>query len=132
MQPDKQFLASQRAADTADAGHSIAIICGGGSFPGAVADAITRRGWRPVMLAIRGWADPNVVERYTHHWVALGQAGRVLRLARAEHPFELVQLDQTAHPRLKDDVHVQHQRVSPAAPARCCSGSGVPAAGKSR
>jgi hypothetical protein len=100
MQPDKQFLASQRAVDTADAGHSIAIICGGGSFPGAVADAITRRGWRPVMLAIRGWADPNVVERYTHHWVALGQAGRVLRLARAEHCREALFIGTVLRPPL--------------------------------
>jgi DUF1009 family protein len=100
MQPDKQFLASQRAADAASAGASIAIICGGGSFPGAVADAIVRRGRRPVMLAIRGWADPKVVERYAHHWVALGQAGRVLRLARAEHCREAVFIGTVLRPPL--------------------------------
>jgi UDP-2,3-diacylglucosamine hydrolase len=65
-------------------GPSIALICGGGTFPGAVADAIARRGLRPVMFAIRGWVDPAVVERYAHHWIALGQAGRFLRLARGE------------------------------------------------
>jgi UDP-2,3-diacylglucosamine hydrolase len=63
----------------------LAIICGGGSFPGAVAEAIVRRGRRPVMFGLRGWADPKVVERYAHHWIALGQAGRLFRLARAEH-----------------------------------------------
>src|SRR5271170_707171 len=62
----------------------VAIICGGGSFPGAVAEAIVRRGRRPVMFAVRGWADPKVVERYAHHWIAIGQAGRFFRLARAE------------------------------------------------
>jgi DUF1009 family protein len=62
----------------------MAIICGGGSFPAAVAEAVVRRGRRPVMMAIKGWADPKVVERHPHHWVALGQVGRLVRLARAE------------------------------------------------
>jgi DUF1009 family protein len=63
----------------------VAVICGGGSFPGAVAAAIARSGRRPVMFAVRGWADPKVIERYDHHWIAIGQAGRFLRLTRAEH-----------------------------------------------
>ena len=71
-------------------GRSIALICGGGAFPGAVADAVARRGLRPVMFAIRGWADPKTVERYAHHWIALGQAGRFFRLARAEQCREAV------------------------------------------
>jgi len=62
----------------------IAIICGGGSFPGAVADAITRGGRKPVMFGLKGWADPNIVERHSHHWIAIGQVGRFFRLARAE------------------------------------------------
>jgi hypothetical protein len=68
----------------------LAIICGGGSFPGAVAEAVARRGRRPVMFAVKGWADPKVVERYDHHWIAIGQAGRFFRLARAEHCRELL------------------------------------------
>ena len=63
---------------------SVAVICGGGSFPNAVAEAIVRRGGRPVMFAVRGWADPQMVERYANHWIAIGQAGRFFRLARAE------------------------------------------------
>jgi UDP-2,3-diacylglucosamine hydrolase len=79
MRPDEP------SATAANAGpEPVAVVCGGGSFPGAVAEAIARRGRRPVMFAIRGWADPNVVERYTHHWIAIGQAGRFFRLARAE------------------------------------------------
>src|SRR5580693_9351109 len=68
----------------------LAIICGGGSFPGAVADAVARRGRRPVMFGIRGWADAEMIERYTHHWIALGQAGRFFRLAQAENCRELL------------------------------------------
>jgi DUF1009 family protein len=37
-----------------------------------------------VLFPVRGWADPAAVEKFTHHWLALVQAGRFLRLARAE------------------------------------------------
>jgi DUF1009 family protein len=63
---------------------SLAIICGGGSLPAAVAEAVARRGRRPVMFGIKGWADAAVIARYAHHWIAIGQAGRFFRLARAE------------------------------------------------
>jgi len=68
----------------AEAGEPLAIICGGGSFPGAVAEAVAGRGRRPVLFGIKGWADAKVIERYAHHWIAIGQAGRFFRLARAE------------------------------------------------
>jgi len=75
----------------AEAGRdSLAIICGGGSFPGAVADAVAKRGGRPVMFGIRGWADAAVIERYAHHWIPIGQAGRFFRLAKAENCREVL------------------------------------------
>ncbi len=84
MRSDERTAVAPREEGTAPAGEPIAIICGGGSFPGAVAAAIARRGRRPVMFGVKGWADPKVVERYAHHWIAIGQAGRFFRLARAE------------------------------------------------
>jgi DUF1009 family protein len=78
----------------------LAIICGGGSFPGAVAQAVERRGRRPVMFALRGWADAKVVERYAHHWIAIGQAGRLFRLLRAEHCREAVLIGTLLRPAL--------------------------------
>jgi UDP-2,3-diacylglucosamine hydrolase len=80
MRPDEAAPASPTAGL-----EPLAIICGGGSFPGAIAEAVARRGRRPVMFAVRGWADPKVIERYAHHWIAIGQAGRFFRLTRAEH-----------------------------------------------
>jgi UDP-2,3-diacylglucosamine hydrolase len=74
----------------AQSGGPLAIICGGGSFPAALADAVAARGRRPVMFGIRGWADPKVVERYAHHWIAIGQAGRFFRLAREENCREVL------------------------------------------
>ena len=90
MLTEQQIPADRLVEDATYAGRSIAVICGGGSFPGAVAEAIERRGGRSVMLAVRGWADPQVVERRAHHWIALGQAGRLVRLAQSEHCREAI------------------------------------------
>jgi len=78
----------------------LAIICGGGSFPAAVADAVIRRGRRPIMFGVRGWADPEVIERYTHHWIAIGQVGRLFRLARAEQCREALLIGTLLRPSL--------------------------------
>jgi UDP-2,3-diacylglucosamine hydrolase len=96
-------------ADPTATGEPVAIIAGGGSFPAAVADAVKRRGRRPVMFAIRGWADPDVVERHAHHWIALGQAGRFFRLARAEGCREAVLIGTLLRPaltQLRPDWHM--------------------------
>jgi len=77
-------------ADAQGSGEPLAIICGGGSFPGAVADAVARRGRRPVMFGLKGWADAAVIERYAYHWIPIGQAGRFFRLARAENCREVL------------------------------------------
>src|ERR1700674_5416008 len=60
----------------------LGIICGGGSLPYTVADAALGEGRPIVLLAILGFADVKAVARYPHHWVALGQLGRLRRLAR--------------------------------------------------
>jgi DUF1009 family protein len=75
---------SSAMADPVPGNAPLAIICGGGSFPGALAEAVARRGRRPVMFGIKGWADAAVIGRYAHHWISIGQAGRFFRLARAE------------------------------------------------
>jgi UDP-2,3-diacylglucosamine hydrolase len=62
----------------------LALICGGGSLPLAVAEAVTRRGRRVVLFPIRGWADQEAVEQYPHCWLALAQVGSFLRHAKRE------------------------------------------------
>jgi DUF1009 family protein len=71
-------------------GAPLGIICGSGAVPQAVADAATRRGRRVVLFLLRGWADATTLAVYPHHWIALGQLGRVCRLAREEGCNELV------------------------------------------
>jgi DUF1009 family protein len=63
---------------------ALAIICGSGSLPFALADAAIRRGRRVVLFALREWADPQRVAAYSHHWSWIGQFGRFKRIAASE------------------------------------------------
>lgn len=101
MQPDALIDARGQSDRKQLIGRSIALICGGGTFPGAVAEAVARSGHRPVLFAIDGWADPTIVERYDHHWIALGRAGRLLRLARAEQCREALFIGTLLRPPLR-------------------------------
>ncbi len=77
-------------ATSGDAAAPVALICGAGTLPFAVADSLTRRGRPVVLLALRDWADTTAVARYRHHWVGPGQLGRIMRFARDEGCRDLV------------------------------------------
>jgi UDP-2,3-diacylglucosamine hydrolase len=78
----------------------LAIICGGGSLPFAVADAVQKRGRRVVLLAIRGWADAERVKAYPHHWIGLGQFGAACRHARTAGCRDMVFIGTLVRPSL--------------------------------
>jgi UDP-2,3-diacylglucosamine hydrolase len=65
-------------------GDPLAIVCGAGSMPFAVADAVISRGRPVVLFPLVGWVDPKSVARYPHHWARLAQFGLISRLARRE------------------------------------------------
>ncbi len=78
----------------------LAIICGGGSLPFAVADAVQKSGRRAVLIAIRDWADAERVRSYAHYWVALGQFGAACRYSRAEGCRDVVFIGNLSRPPL--------------------------------
>lgn len=61
----------------------LALVCGGGSLPMAVADSVRSRGRQVLLFPLRGAADPAAVSRYPHHWIYVGQGGKIKRIARA-------------------------------------------------
>lgn len=63
---------------------ALAIVCGAGGLPFALADAAIRRGRRVVLFALRGIADPQRVTAYRHHWTWMGQFSRFIRIAAEE------------------------------------------------
>ena len=57
-----------------------------------------RRGRRVVLFPVRGWADAAAVERFPHHWIAVVQAGRFVKHARAEGCRDVVLLGAAVRP----------------------------------
>jgi DUF1009 family protein len=89
-------------SDADSARSPVAIICGGGMLPFAVADAVARQGRTPVLFAIKNHADPARVAAYTHHWVGLGQAGRLRHLLEQAGCRDVVLIGQMIRPRLRE------------------------------
>lgn len=78
------------------------IVSGSGSLPFAVADSLIQRGQTPVLLGIRGFCDDERIKAYRHHWIALGQLGRALRLLRAERCRDVMFIGGVVRPALSE------------------------------
>jgi DUF1009 family protein len=77
----------------------VAMICGGGAFPGAVAEALLKQG-RPVHLfLLQGFADP-ALERYPHEWVKLGSLAKYAAAQKKHGLKEIVFIGSVVRPRL--------------------------------
>ncbi len=76
----------------------LAMICGGGSLPLAVADYVSERGRPVVLFPLRGAAEGTAVERFEHHWVYIGQIGKFIRLARAAGCHDLIFIGSLVRP----------------------------------
>jgi UDP-2,3-diacylglucosamine hydrolase len=79
----------------------LAIICGGGSLPLAVADAVTRRGRGVVLFPVRGWVDPLTVARYPHHFIEIGKFGSFRRQATEAGCRDVVMIGTVLRPALR-------------------------------
>lgn len=78
----------------------LAIICGGGALPLAIADSVSARGRAVLLFPLRGAADPAGVARHPHHWLYLGQGGKFTRLARAAGCRDVVLIGSLVRPSL--------------------------------
>jgi DUF1009 family protein len=80
----------------------IGLIAAGGVLPFAVADSLIARGISPVFFALRGVCDPVQVTRFRHHWISIGQLGRLATLLRAENCRDLVFIGALVRPALSE------------------------------
>jgi DUF1009 family protein len=80
----------------------VGLIAGGGVLPFAVADSLLARGITPIFFALRGVCDPDLVARFHHHWIAIGQLGRLARLMRSEGCRDLVFIGTLVRPALSE------------------------------
>jgi hypothetical protein len=90
------------AAPAPDKASPVGLIAAGGVMPFAVADSIAARGIEPVLFAIKGVCDGKQVERFRHHWIALGQLGRATKLFRDEGCRELMFIGTLVRPALSE------------------------------
>jgi DUF1009 family protein len=81
---------------------TVGIIAGSGVLPFSVAESLRGRGIAPFLFAIRGFCDPVQVAKFSHHWVALGQVGRLTRLLRAEGCRDIVFIGGLVRPALSE------------------------------
>lgn len=87
-------------ASAAQAG-TLGIVCGGGSFPVAVADAVVKTGRPVVLVGFYGYADSSI-ERFPHEWTHFGAFGKLVSLLRKHNAREIVAVGSVYRPRLKD------------------------------
>jgi DUF1009 family protein len=80
----------------------IGVIAAGGVLPFAVADSLVARSISPVFFALRGVCDPAQVARFRHHWISIGQLGRLAKLLRTENCRDLVFIGALVRPALSE------------------------------
>lgn len=88
------------AAPAAGEKGPLAMLCGGGSLPVAVADKVVTGGRSVLLFPLRGAAEGTAVERFPHHWLHIGQIGKFLRLARAAGCHDVVFIGSLVRPSL--------------------------------
>jgi hypothetical protein len=88
------------AAPTVGGKGPLAMLCGGGSLPLAVADKVVAGGRSVLLFPLRGAAEGTAVERFPHHWVHIGQIGKFLHLARAAGCEDVVFIGSLVRPSL--------------------------------
>lgn len=80
----------------------IGLIAGGGVLPFSVAESLSARGIDPVLFALKGVSDPVAVARFRHHWISIGQLGRLAKLLRSENCRDLVFIGTLVRPALSE------------------------------
>lgn len=81
---------------------TVGIIAGNGVLPFSVAELLKARGINPYLFAIRGFCDPVRTADFPHHWIALGQVGRLTRLLKSEGCRDVVFIGGLVRPALSE------------------------------
>lgn len=79
----------------------LAIICGGGVFPLAVAQAARKAGREVVLFPICGFADQQV-EEWPHVWIRIGRFGHLKKELHRHGCRDVVMIGYVLRPRIRD------------------------------
>lgn len=89
-------------AETQQISSPVGLVAGGGVLPFAVADSLAARGIVPVVFALKGVCDPESATRFRHHWISIGQFGKLCRLLRDEGCRQLAFIGTLVRPALSE------------------------------
>ena len=78
----------------------LALICGGGTLPLAVADSVAARGRKILLFPLQGVAKPDDYAKRPHTWLPITKFGKFVRVARAADCRELVLIGSLVRPSL--------------------------------
>jgi UDP-2,3-diacylglucosamine hydrolase len=95
-------MTGQQSASDLQIASPLGLIAGGGALPFAVAESLVARGIKPVFFALKGFCDPALVSRFQHHWIPIGQFGRLLKLMRSENCRDLVFIGTLVRPAISE------------------------------
>ena len=76
----------------------LALICGGGSLPLAIADSVNARGRQVLLFPLFGAAKPEDYAKRPHIWVRVAQFGAFARVARAAGCRDIVLIGSMVRP----------------------------------
>jgi DUF1009 family protein len=80
----------------------LCIVAGGGRLPKLLIDACRADGRDFFVLALKGQADPEIVEQVPHEWIRMGAAGHGFAILKEQGVTELVMAGQVRRPSLLD------------------------------
>jgi DUF1009 family protein len=80
----------------------LGIVAGGGRLPQLLIDSCRETGRDFFVLALKGQADPEIVENAPHEWVRIGAAGRGFAVLQEQGIDELVMAGRVRRPSLMD------------------------------
>ena len=80
----------------------LCIVAGGGRLPKLLIDACGKTGRDFFVLALKGQADPAIVEQVPHEWIRMGAAGRGFTILKQQGIAELVMAGPVRRPSLLD------------------------------
>jgi UDP-2,3-diacylglucosamine hydrolase len=86
------------AATAVEQDGPLALICGAGTLPLAVADIVSARGRRVLLFPLQGIARPEDYTQRAHTWVRIAKFGAFARAARAVGCKELVLIGSLVRP----------------------------------
>ncbi|MCX5493432.1 UDP-2,3-diacylglucosamine diphosphatase LpxI [Kaistia dalseonensis] len=78
----------------------IGIICGGGAFPVAVAEAARKSGRGVVLFPLKGFADDPRIATLPHEWIGIGMVGALMNGLRRRGCRQVVFVGIVMRPRM--------------------------------